>query len=369
MSTRFTEIVHSPFAGSRVDKSRGIIKGVKLCGTKSANGREYLLSAFRKDIRKYEGVLIHCNHSKKYERDVESVAGRIRNARVDPDGTPRGDAHLLKSHPMYNRIIEAADKDSSLYGFSHVADCHMTSQGGRQVIEGIEKVWSVDLVANPATTRGLFEGAMTMSYKKLIERLTKITLPSGLQKAITKLVEVTADVSDADLTDDSSAEVDHTSSDDDLRASTSACFLSAIAAIAAAYFAGKIDKAQARRKFSHLLNAHDKVNAPADDDDDDDSDLDTDAVDTAGAELAHNDANSHLESRAFPAWTDPMFSKPISETTPAPRRRKTIERRKPAARVAETTASRKIPDWHDAQFGGSAPIKIPDWNDPMFAQN
>ena len=155
--TRITERVADALSGTTVDREKGVIRGIKLCGLRSENLRDYLPETFRRDHQKYEGAPIHFNHGR--DRRVEDVGGRIKSPRVDADGTPRGDAHLLKSHPMYERVMEAAERDPGLFGFSHVANCK-TSRGrdGREVVEGIESVESVDLVAHPATTSGLFEG-------------------------------------------------------------------------------------------------------------------------------------------------------------------------------------------------------------------
>src|SRR5262245_12407221 len=119
MSVRLTEKILRPFAGCRVDRTSnpiyGIIYGAKLCGLTSQNGRDYLPETFRRDFRRYEGAVINFNHTDR-ERTVEDVGGRIRNAHVDKDGSPRGDAYILKAHPMYARVMDAAEHDPALYG-------------------------------------------------------------------------------------------------------------------------------------------------------------------------------------------------------------------------------------------------------------
>lgn len=175
---RIVERVDAPFAGVRVDREKGIVFGVKLCGTTSANGRDYPPEMFRREIAKYDGVPINFNHD--HDRRVENVGGRIKSPRIDADGTPRGDAHLLKSHPMYERVMEAAEKDPGLFGFSHVVFAK-TSRGanGRERVEGYDRVEALDLVAQPATTAGLFESqgnggrAVALTVKALCEALVK----------------------------------------------------------------------------------------------------------------------------------------------------------------------------------------------------
>jgi hypothetical protein len=153
---RLAERVSAPFAGAAVDRDKGVIRGVKLCGGSSANGRDYPPEVFRRDVRKYEGVAIYADHGR--DRSVDRKLGWIERPHVDADGTPRGDAHLLKAHPLYERVMEAAERNPALFGFSHVALCE-TSYGadGRERVEGLRAIESVDLVAEPATTKGIFE--------------------------------------------------------------------------------------------------------------------------------------------------------------------------------------------------------------------
>jgi hypothetical protein len=153
---RIAERVSTPFARAAVDREHGVIRGVKLCGGTSANGRDYPPEVFRRDVGKYEGAAIYADHGR--DRSVDRKLGWIESPRVDADGTPRGDAHLLKTHPLYDRVMEAAERNPALFGFSHVALCE-TSFGpdGRERVDGLRAVESVDLVAEPATTKGIFE--------------------------------------------------------------------------------------------------------------------------------------------------------------------------------------------------------------------
>lgn len=198
---RLVERITQPLAGARVDREAGVIYGVKLCGFESANGRDYPAAVFRRDIAKYENAPINFNHGR--ERLVENVGGKIRNARVDADGTPRGDAHLLKTHPHYAPVMEAAENHPDLLGFSHVAVCR-TGRGsnGREVVEGLELVESVDLVAQPATTKGFFEDRpVKISLKQFAERVGP-KLGPDTWGALTKLCrEMGDEMADAPVMD------------------------------------------------------------------------------------------------------------------------------------------------------------------------
>ncbi|MEI8372438.1 MAG: hypothetical protein WCJ35_06335 [Planctomycetota bacterium] len=56
-------------------------------------------------------------------------------------------------------------------GFSHDTRGGSRNENGRAIVELIDKVLSVDLVANPATTEGLFESCDHNLYDRVQERL------------------------------------------------------------------------------------------------------------------------------------------------------------------------------------------------------
>lgn len=216
---RITERVIAPFAGSQVDREAGVIRGVKLCGLSSENGRDYPPEVFRRDIAKYEGVPIYLDHSR--ERSVDRKFGWISAPRVDADGTPRGDAHLLKNHPTYPQVMEAAERNPNLLGFSHVALCP-TSRGanGRERVEGLEKVESVDLVPEPASVGGLFEGrtvAGKISLKQFSERFGPKWGPARWH-AFTKLCEDYSGMADAPVMDEPAPVADPGADTGDMKA-------------------------------------------------------------------------------------------------------------------------------------------------------
>jgi hypothetical protein len=147
-----------PFAASKVNRQAGYIDGVLICGTTSRNGRDYPAAVLKRDYAKYEGAAVNCDH--RAEATVERRVGWFTNVQPGTDGKPRGRLHLLKSHPMAERVYEAAERNPSLFGMSHVAVCGTTRVNGRETVESINKVVSIDLVADPATTTGLYESTM-----------------------------------------------------------------------------------------------------------------------------------------------------------------------------------------------------------------
>lgn len=179
-----TERLAAPFAAGdvRVNRQAGFIDNVLICGTTSRNGRDYPLEVLRRDHAKYEGVNVNCDH-----KDAPGVGDRLgwfSNVRPGSDGRPRGRLNVLKSHPLAERVFEAAERRPQLFGMSHVATCSTARRNGRETVESINKVISIDLVADPATTTSLYEGTM----KKFREQT--VMIPAGspvLVAAVEKL--------------------------------------------------------------------------------------------------------------------------------------------------------------------------------------
>jgi hypothetical protein len=142
----------------RVDRAAGVIRGVKIIGRISANGREYTREALSKARGLYEGIKVNCDHPTRHNeaRGVGDRFGRLVNVR-EKDGSLYGDLEYLKSHPMAERVAEAAETMPDAFGLSHNAEGRTVMRNGKTIVEEITRVRSVDLVSDPATTSGLFE--------------------------------------------------------------------------------------------------------------------------------------------------------------------------------------------------------------------
>lgn len=154
------ERLAAPFAAAdvRVNREQGYVDNVLICGVESRNGRTYPAEVLRRDHARYEGVPVNADH-----KDAPGVADRVgwfSNVRPGADGRPRGRLNVLKSHPLADRIFEAAERRPQLFGMSHVATCSTSRRNGKEVVESINRVLSVDLVADPATTSSLYESTM-----------------------------------------------------------------------------------------------------------------------------------------------------------------------------------------------------------------
>lgn len=159
----------SPVRTLRVDRERGVIEGVKILGAESKNGRTYTTAAMSRAASLYEGVRVNVDHranehddSHKSSRRVADRFGVLKNVR-ESDGGLYADLHYLKAHPLAEMTAEMAERMPETVGMSHVADGKIRRERGRAVVEEITRVFSVDLVSDPATTRGLFESESPMN--------------------------------------------------------------------------------------------------------------------------------------------------------------------------------------------------------------
>ena len=259
---RFEERIEAPFAGGvTVDRAKGTIGGVLVCGFQSENGREYPAEVLREAANRYEGRVVNCDHGK--EATVDRRLGWLTDVQAGPDGRPRAVLNVLKSHPMADRVFEAAERNPSLYGMSHVAVCRSKlNSRGIEVIESIVSVESVDLVAAPATTKGLHEsikGKTSMiTIKKLLE---KIAAKSNVDQ-IMKLKRLTEDYGDTPMDMDPAEDM---SADDGI----TAAFEAAIMSVVKDALKNGADKKEVLTKIKKLLGAHGDVQGDGGDDSDD----------------------------------------------------------------------------------------------------
>lgn len=150
----------APFTGGgfRLDKANGVARGVAVCGFVSANGRDYPREVLRRDHKVYESANVFLDHQDGGERKVREWFGCLKNVRIrESDGKPVADLHYPKTSHFTAEFEERAELFPNSFGLSHVAVCETKRRNGREVIEAIKRVESVDLVARPATNVSLFE--------------------------------------------------------------------------------------------------------------------------------------------------------------------------------------------------------------------
>jgi len=160
MPESLQEYVDSRGVGIRVDRERGIIRGVKILGLDSRNGRRYREEALLRAVSLYDGAKVNVNHARSGisgARDYQDRLGVIRGTVVRAGAGLFGDLHFNPKHALAEQLIWDAEHAPENVGFSHNVLAQTRREGARLVVEAITKVESVDLVADPATTRGLFE--------------------------------------------------------------------------------------------------------------------------------------------------------------------------------------------------------------------
>jgi hypothetical protein len=134
----------------------GKIANVKILGYESKNGRTYSKAAVNNAKGLYEGAFVYVNHSKDVSRKVEDKFGDFHNIQVKDDGL-YGDLTYLETHPVAPMVKECISKNLNYFGMSHSVLGSSKKVNGKEVVESIDSVESVDLVASPATNKGFFE--------------------------------------------------------------------------------------------------------------------------------------------------------------------------------------------------------------------
>jgi hypothetical protein len=172
-------LLESSSGYDRIDRDAGIIYGVKVLGLVSKNDRRYLPKAVSDALPLYEGVAVNIDHQRDdpnsrviQDRPMRDRWGVLRNARII-DGEIYANLHYIKSHPMTEMLVEAAEKFPETFGLSHDATGDERAiNGERQVIE-IWRVNSVDVVSRPATNAGLFESVEIPIHSAFGSRMKK----------------------------------------------------------------------------------------------------------------------------------------------------------------------------------------------------
>jgi hypothetical protein len=160
MTETLQEFFDSRGVAVRVDRQAAVIRGVKILGFQSRNGRTYLPEALSQAAALYEEARVNVNHPKGNPggpRDYQDRIGIIRNVAVRAGEGLFADLHFNPKHSLAEQLVWDAEHAPENVGFSHNVQAQTRRLGGRLVVEAITKVQSVDLVADPATTRGLFE--------------------------------------------------------------------------------------------------------------------------------------------------------------------------------------------------------------------
>lgn len=185
----------------KVDATRGVIEGVKLIGTVSKNGRVYPPSVLSKAVRLYEGAKVNVDHpstgNPSSPRGYRDRIGVMRNARFVEGSGIYADFHYNPQHALAKQLAWDAENNPESLGFSHNALTRVSGKDrqGREIVEEIVSVRHVDLVADPATTRGLFESEYNMDPE---QSMSAPTSSDPLEMLIDTMASKIMDISKGD---------------------------------------------------------------------------------------------------------------------------------------------------------------------------
>lgn len=171
------EDTYQPLA-AKVSAAGPVIKGVKVLGMQSRNGREYPLPVMQKAKDLYEGVVVNIDHPKPQQemRDFCERFGRIQNVRMGRDGL-YADMVYNPAHPYAKAFDWWVKHDPQAVGLSHNATARIQrNREGKDEVTEILSVESVDLVADPATTKGLLESLKIIKEASAMRSQTAATV-------------------------------------------------------------------------------------------------------------------------------------------------------------------------------------------------
>lgn len=160
MSETLQEYVDSGSERLHVDRAAGVIRGVKLLGLTSRNCRRYREQALLDAVGLYEGAKVNINHPKGHPlapRDYQDRLGVVRSVEFRAAQGLFGDLHFNPKHALSEQLVWDAEHAPQNVGLSHNVVARTSRNGAETVVDAIAKVQSIDLVADPATTSGLYE--------------------------------------------------------------------------------------------------------------------------------------------------------------------------------------------------------------------
>jgi len=207
---RLQELTINRGVSLNVDRDAGVIRGVKILGLESKNNRHYEPAAIREAKGLYEGRAVNVDHAEGSEpRSYRDRIGRLSEVESREDGL-YGNLQINPSHPLAEQLFWDAEHSPENVGLSHDATGKTKRRGGKTVVESITSVRSVDLVAEPATTAGLFEHVDLETEGTHVDalELKEATLAQLKDQRPDLLEELRAELAEAEGTKAMKAELD-----------------------------------------------------------------------------------------------------------------------------------------------------------------
>lgn len=161
MNATLTEIKN------RVDRTQSIVYGIKVLGFTSQNGRVYEKKAIQEALHLYN----QCPVNKDHITEAPSFSDRIgwlSNPVLREDGLYADFNYNPHADGIESFLWFAEHEGLGDIGFSHMVQGKWTvDPDGTERVVKIDRVKSVDLVANPATTKSIFESEVPDKIKTL----------------------------------------------------------------------------------------------------------------------------------------------------------------------------------------------------------
>lgn len=154
---------------SGVDAAKGIIFGVCVMSKGEAKGHGlYLdddsLNTFI-ELAKQRPDGVGTRFGDDHDAGAEDFNGTLKNFRMDGDKI-RADLHLLKSDKNYTKLIEMAQTMPHEFGLSASTNADEVKVDGNKCVRFTE-ILCVDVVSNPAATKGLFFSTKQNNMKNI----------------------------------------------------------------------------------------------------------------------------------------------------------------------------------------------------------
>jgi len=155
----FTESINfNTFLTEKLDYKNGIIEDISLLSPISKNRRTYTKEVLEECVYLAEDTKVYADHPNSSNvRSIKDIIGKITEVYLE-EGTNilRGNLHILNKWKEH--IFDMVENMPDIAGMSiNASGVLKKGDNGFDVVEKVLKIFSIDLVSEPATTNGFFE--------------------------------------------------------------------------------------------------------------------------------------------------------------------------------------------------------------------
>jgi len=190
----------------KIDKENKMIRGIALINSRAQNGRRwYGADILRGAVSMFEGAKSYIDHPKDGEeteiRSIGELLGRVVNVRAENTGenAARLRADLQVFPKVGEWIFETAEQFPDMVGMSINAFGKLKRKDGKEIVESIDGVHSVDLVTDMGATVSMFESQENESPEnedeQIMEKIKELEAQlAALNEKITNLEKENGDL-------------------------------------------------------------------------------------------------------------------------------------------------------------------------------